>query len=1558
MRLKHKSARRLLLAALVAVLGVASLVSIFVVRRWQSQRYMETLRAEGMAAFKASQFPQTIDKLGPYLRRNGKDREAWLMFATARESVEEGNDGHNVQAMGAYKRALELGEKDPAVALKLAKCYNAVGYSSEARDLVLRYRPADLADAQPEHADLLMEELRARLVAKTPDPQIGPLSERLVQLEPNRHRAVGGRIAALARLGESAAAVEFARGLTTAQPDDPYARFVAVLAESIASGKPDPVILRTAACRLAGLDEARGTRLHAAAYDQTDLAAQLVTIFDSLQLREHSLAVLADAADRLNHADSLRLLARRLWQAGGFERLITMVRAKGDLARLHSDVLVFTVLSLREVRRLDDAKPIVATLDGRTRDFHALAWSPSLNGLLSGAPAQAILKAVDAALKLHPREPVLTFLRGEALLALGRADEARSAWRGLYDSTLAFGWALPLLRTSETLAEEGRLEEAARAASEAQSIGGPTLASAYALLRAQCLLAEQGRPMGDPGFAIDRLDLAIREIEKVQRPDVVRAMVEQLLPGRVSLLVAAGRRAEALGEVQRILVLDPAVSPDVARRLAAVSARTTLGVEQDCLAIAERSGASPQTTLTRALLMDAQGLRAEASALFDRAIAAASSDKPRWLLARAQFLDLIEDPSAKDAFAKVCTEFPDVLYLHIAAIRAASVVRDAALVQKLADRLVALGASDPDRPSVDVRLARARALLAGAPTVQKRDEAAAALRGLLADVPDLLDVRRRLIETLLLDDASKGIRPDVPGAIEQLRAAAAVAPDRSQFSLQLARLLIGQGNRREASEELLRLALDERVSLVGRLAAVDQLIDQRELQNAATSLDAILQRAGPEPETDILLRRASILTRLRRDREATETYRRLADRGFENPDALVTLALAVRPLGDRDIEALFTSQLDNPRYLPWRVAMSKARLADADGRPDVALAAYARAVELGSDNLEPWVRAARYAISINRLSEAVDFTTRARGKFPENADLAVLAEQASLASAKPQEGQSLDLGRLADAYDRAPSTQPIARVLRELDKAQRAGQLADPARVVALTKDFPDQPGVHALCARLLLGMGPTGLKPACDVLAAAAARFPANVEIAKLTAGALSAAGQWDVALRAAEAWREVERSPDADLATAEAALMMARPRQAAELIRGITLPLMVAESDMNALRVLRIRAQAAAMQGDATGAWTLLQAHLGSGRVRQGIVLPLAAGVVADLPVARRWLHELTTRATGKGSEPERLSIARGWLGLAQRFPAHSPDLAREAVALLTTLNEAKPSPEVTLTLAQAHEVAGQSDQARATLVQGIEATPSDVDFLCALSALHLRRSESGEAVRRAQAAADASPESFRALAALVEAAVAAGKAVEATDAAGAARHLGSANSAFERLRAIPRLDVSARFLVAGLADQLDRHADALAEYQVVLEQAVPASGIDSGIVRNNMAYLLFRSGAQGEALRRARTLAQEAVSTHPNLGPLLDTLGAIEAASGDAPAAIATFRRAVAADPKAIDPLISLADLLAPATETRDEARELLKKVDAALAEGVKPSATRAKTLERARQSASAQ
>lgn len=1540
MKFKQKTLRRLVLIALVAVALVASAFAVVYGRRWQNNRRLETARAEGLAAFQKGEFAVTIDRLGPYVRKRGRDREALLALAKARADTEEGSGSHLTQSLAFFQRAFALDESDKDTGLRLVRAYLSVGYTSEARDLAQRFRPADLAKVGPEHAEFLTEEVRARLASRTDDPVALATALRLAEILPADFSATQMLVAAKARYESRDAAVEAIRQRAAAAPDDLALQFLLASTDA-RPGEPITAVL-TAACRLAGLDPATGARTGTGAFTTPELAAQLVSVLDALGRRDLSLAVLAEGAERLRNATLSRVFARRAWQAGNQRRLLEAFPRSAAAAH-HAEALAFVALALAESRQ--DASWCLDALRARPRDFYANVWLPVLESIVQSQPTQDRLKAFDAAARAFAREPVFAYLRGEALAQLGRADEARGLWRSVYDSQLSSGWALPMLRVCETYLAEARADEAVRAATDALSIGGNSLAAGFALLRAQCMSAETGRPLPDPVGALTRLDRAIEQITLLPDPATARDMLSQLQPGRVALLVLAGRKPEAIDAARAILATQPPPSPETARRLAALSARLGLGLEDAALAAADAGGATPQTALTRALLLDARGKRAEAIELLRAGADAAPPDRRLpWVLARAQFLDSVSDAGAVDVWRGLVREHASNLDVQTAAIRSVTVARDAGLLAEVIDRLQTLGASDPSRPSVEVRFARARSLLLGKPTPARRDEAVALLRGILVDNPDLSAARLTLIDALLATDAVAGLRPDRPGAIEQLRAALARGSAQPALTLRLAELLLAEGNRQQAQDELLRLAIDERADPAGRLDAIDALLAQSAVDQAARALQALA--AAPDASPSVLLRLADAYTRVRRNADAAAVYARLASGRLPDPDSIVAVVLAARALGDEASAKAALAQLERDDLAGWRREIARARLADAEGRPADADAALDDAVRLGSAEPEAWLVAARLALVAKRFDRAADFARRGLAAHPGDAQIAVVAEQARLAAG----GGEVGLEALAAAYERSPATQALAPIIRDLARAQAAGDLADPAKLVDLARRFPDQPRLIALVISLLMQLQPPEVSEALTLVRSAAATFPGNPDIAKAAAGVCIAAGDWPAAVQAAQTWRLADRSPDADLALAEAHLGAGQPRQALDLLRDMPTPRAdVDDADTRSLRLLSARARGAAMLGEPQAvAADLLPRAAKSKAVRLGIVLPVAAQLIRDLPTARRWLEAVAASAP-PDDHAEAVTIADAWSRLASRFEASRSELLARAADACRA--HAAADPRAAVAFAQVQLAAGQAAPAIDSALAALQKWPSDTDLLLWLADALTSANRPAEAIEHAAAATRVAAESLPAWLALSRAQAEAADRQSEKPAADRLRE--SAKTSFQRALGLADASAGHAALIASAADRLGLHEPAIAAYRRIIQKFTPALGLNLDIVRNNLAYAILQRGGSPADLKEARELARQATASLP-LSPLFDTLGAVETALGDRPAAIAAFRRAVQLDSAAVEPAIGLADLLASGSpEERDEAKRLVDSARAALASRREPlSPTRAAALERLR------
>lgn len=1543
MKFKQKTLRRLVLIALVAVALVASALAVVYGRRWQNNRRLETARAEGLAAFQKGEFAVAIDRLGPYVRKRTRDREALLALAKARADTEEGGGSHLTQSLAFFQRAFALDESDKDTALRLVRAYLAVGYTSEARDLAQRFRPADLSKAGPEHAEFLTEEVRARLASRTDDPAALATAARLAEILPADFGATQMLVAAKARYESRDAAVEVLRQRVAAAPDDLALQFLLASTDA-RPGEPLAPVL-AAACRLAGLDPANGARTGPGAFTTPELAAQLVSVLDALGRRDLSLAVLAEGAERLKNATLSRAFARRAWQAGNQRRLLEAFPQSGAPAH-HAEALAFVGLALAESKQ--DPSWCIEALRARPRDFYANVWLPVLESIAQNTPTQDRLKTLEAAARAFAREPVFAYLRGEALAQLGRADEARGLWRSVYDSQLSAGWALPMLRVCETYLAEARADEAVRAATDALSIGGNSLAAGFALLRAQCMTAETGRPLPDPAGALTRLDRAIEQISLLPDPATARDMLSQLQPGRVALLVLAGRKPEAIDAARAILSAQPPPSPETARRIAALSARLGLGLEDAALAAADAAGATPQTALTRALLLDARGKRAEAIDLLRAGADAAPSERRLpWVLARAQFLDSVADAGAADVWRGLVRENASNLDVQTAAIRSVTVARDAALLAEVIDRLQALGASDPSRPSVEVRFARARSLLLGKPTPARRDEAVALLRGILVDNPDLSAARFTLIDALLATDAAAGLRPDRPGAIEQLRAALARGGAQPALTLRLAELLVAEGNRQQAQDELLRLAIDERADPAGRLDAVDALLTQNAVEQATRALQSLA--ATPDASPSVLLRLADAYTRVRRNAGAAAVYARLASARLPDPDSIVAVVIAARALGDEASARAALVQLERADLAGWRREIARARLADAEGRPADADAALEAAVQLGASEPEAWLSAARVALVAKRFDRAADLARRGLEAHRGDTQIAVVAEQARLAAGGGAGGGG-GLEALAAAYERSPATQALAPIIRDLARAQAAGDLSDPAKLVDLARRFPDQPRLIALVIGLLMQLQPPEVSEALALVRSAGATFPGNPDIAKAAAGVCIAAGDWPAAVQAAQTWRLADRSPDADLALAEAHLGAGQPRQAIDVLRDMPTPRAdVDDADTRSLRLLSARARGSAMLGEPQAvAADLLPRAAKSKAVRLGIVLPVAAQLIRDLPTARRWL-EAASAAAPPDDHAEAVTLADAWSRLASRFESSRAELlARAADACRAHANA---DPRAAVAFAQVQLAAGQSGPAIDSALAALQKWPSDIDLLLWLADALTSAGRPAEAIEHAAAAARVAADSLPAWLALSRAQADAADRQSEKSAADRLRE--SAVASFQRALGLADASPGHAALIAAAADRLGLHEPAIAAYRRIIQKFTPALGLNLDIVRNNLAYAILQRGGSPADLKEARELARQATASTP-LSPIFDTLGAIETALGDRPAAIAAFRRAVQLDPSAIEPAIGLADLLASGSpEERDEAKRLVESARAALASRREPlSPTRAAAFERLR------
>ena len=134
---------------------------------------------------------------------------------------------------------------------------------------------------------------------------------------------------------------------------------------------------------------------------------------------------------------------------------------------------------------------------------------------------------------------------------------------------------------------------------------------------------------------------------------------------------------------------------------------------------------------------------------------------------------------------------------------------------------------------------------------------------------------------------------------------------------------------------------------------------------------------------------------------------------------------------------------------------------------------------------------------------------------------------------------------------------------------------------------------------------------------------------------------------------------------------------------------------------------------------------------------------------------------------------------------------------------------------------------------------------------------------------------------------------------------------------------------WMLAGqIAHARSDYPDAESDYRRVLK-------IDPGNApaMNNLAYVLWLKGQQ-DALPEARRLAESAVAAQPDDASFHDTLARIQERAGDRTAAIQSFRNALNQDSTSLEAMIGLADLLSRDPATRQQAKELVERIQSRL------------------------
>jgi Tfp pilus assembly protein PilF len=888
----------------------------------------------------------------------------------------------------------------------------------------------------------------------------------------------------------------------------------------------------------------------------------------------------------------------------------------------------------------------------------------------SGEPQpRQVIQATQAGLVRSPRNPYFHYYLGEAYSKIGENDLALTEWsKALGD---ADSWAAPLAREAELLTSLLNAQEAVQVAKAAQRRAPDDPQVLLTLARAQVQTIDRAHTQ-----TADELLQLLGQIE------TIKADIGETLPLRVRALAQSGRRDAAAETLRAALNQAKPIAPRVLLSLAVISRQLKLGLEQDCLNLAEKQGGlTSELAYVRACDDLDEGKPQDGLKRIDAARQKHPADTG-WRLAWARYLDLIQDPRAKQEWVALGDQEANNLDVQWSALGARAAQQDHDFLGRTIDRLRAQVGEE----GLTWRIARAQWLLNGNPGQKETAEAMLILNEVTRSAPNMLAPR-------LLLAACMQRAGNLTGAIDQLATAYGLDPSSNTTALQLVGLLQQQGDFGRASQYLGKV-LEPAASATPweRRTAAMLLARQGNSDQALKMLQDVDQKMGGADATDTML--ASLYVSRGEPEKAEKIYRKL----LETPNAQVI----------QIVSDFYASQ--------GRTADAEATLALLDKLPQL------------KPGAKDFILGEHYRVAGDER-QALDHLKAAATADPKNAQFwrqwvtaEVRFEHASEALAVAKQasaalGESAAFHRLLDAAApvAAVGDEPVARqlILQLLDgeaddgsaaalqlladaKAQNRDLTSVLPQLRPLANKHPQVLPLQNVTARLDLAAAE--YDDAATVATRAMQAFPNAVEPAELAQAALAATGRWSEALSVAEQWRQrsMARPLEADLAIATAALAQRDPTRA---LRQVQPYLARAQAgDRSRAPALALAAQAQVLSGKMTEAAALLRPLLDKSPAWRGTWMEMACAQVPDKAAAAQWLDQVAPLIPADGAG-ERVQLARSWFRLSQRTkePAdvekYKSLLAQSAAELESA--SSPPAPAV-LTLALLQEESGDQDAA----------------------------------------------------------------------------------------------------------------------------------------------------------------------------------------------------------------------------------------------------------------------
>lgn len=1284
----RRARKRLALAAIAGTMIGLGAFGGYTLRQTQKQRLIERMLEEGMAAYESHDYESARAALNHYVRRRPGNAAALLALADSTRRVPMENDAHIGAAVAYARQAAEAAESDEqrlAALRMLLELYGIAGYMTERLDT----------------------------------------AQRILRIQPDHAGAMSARIESMIVLGRREEALEAARQMAAALPDNMYAHS-AVVGLMEAQGSPGPEILAYTRDLTARYPQSlRAATLHARVVlrfgsdqeamelaqqaaplpaESVEAVADFLMLLDALGLEEQATEVLArEIHNEAFGAQVAILAAERAWKSGrapDARLYIDPILEGGD-----DEALGWAAFLEADGHGAAEPGAALAALEDRATPA-ASYWREVVAGVTAargGDPAEA-RERFRSALALRPESTLAEFLLGRVYESVGDWVSASVRWRSVaYRDP---GHRLARLALVSTLLRNGRIDDAvdqARLALRARS----GLMEVYSVARAFVAAIESGRS------AAGEFERVVGVLEDLRGRPATDPVV---LPLLARAYLGVGRTAEAEGVVRAIIDGGIATSTDDVVGLVSALRRTSPDLAVALLESARRAAPGDANLAYLGALAAAQSGRPDEGrrALEEAAAGAQGEAKALAELQLAVYLDRAGYPEARERLAALAAASPGDARMQLAVLESQSAWEDEATVAAAIGRLRALaGESSPVWKLHEARrmLLFERDAEHAAKVVQlladllRSDPESPAGMTLMADAMLLLDDRAKAIDFLSrVMDANPipAMYPTLIGLLRESGRTDDVQRRLREFMrlgalpLELrrtrAQLLAANGMISEAMHEFEALAADGNPADQLNLARI--CMRRGNLARAESILSTLL--AAPEPAVPAVLAAAELAA-----------MQGQVDRGLQ---VLDRLPASVAP-HERDLHV--------------------AAYLDRCGRTAEAEAAYQRAAAGG----DPTAAAALigFYIARGRHDDADAALASALAAHKDHPDLLRLRGVARIAR-----GGDLPAGVMTDV---------AALVIEEGDERTRQRFLeamqawesnpSDRATLVTrlrrITEASPTFYPAWYFLVSILLEDGNTA--QAAQAARVAARVLPTDPRVARLAVAALARNNELIDALDMAHQWREriVGVTLDADAAIA--------------YLNGL---LNQHAKGLAALEPWRDRILGEADAApDRVELLATLMARAGRHEEAHAMLWPLAertprfagaylriAQQIDDAPAVRRqWVERVEPLVAGRDGAA--LDLARAWYAVATEG-GESETLRRVIDLLGDTPERHADKAEAALLLAASHDALGNAQEALRFYRAALEFSPNEPTALNNYAYLLINSGGSAEeALRAAQQA-----------------------------------------------------------------------------------------------------------------------------------------------------------------------------------------------------------------------------